>query len=231
VEPGTLLQVYARTEDGQWLQVDPVGFTWVAAESVALDRDLAEIAVALAIPPLPLATPTSVVNVPVRTPTATPQPQTVIEETPTPAPSGGLGLPVAAWEYQFGVGLLDEESGRLQYLGGAEAGGLDTELWEDRVQLIDLRLPPALALLPEEANLFVARLTPADSELIDAFLPVDRPDTLVQIYQSEWLAEQFDEDLWSEEEPGLFRVYFTLTDERATGLTFVVADDTPLPAP
>lgn len=227
VEPGDLLQVYARTDDGLWLQVDPVGFTWIATEFVILDQDLAGIAVARAIPPLPLATPTPTspaVAVPVRTPTATPQPQTLVEETPTPYPSRGLGLPVEDWEYQFGAGLLDEESGRWQYLGGAATGGLDTEFQEERVRLIDLRLPPALALLPEEANLFVERLTPGDSELIDAYLPADQSDTLVQVYQSEWLAEQFDEILWSEEEPGLFYVYFTLANERVIGLTFAVAE-------
>jgi hypothetical protein len=228
VEPGDLLQVYARTGDGLWLQVDPVGFTWIATQFVILDQDLAGIAVARAIPPMPLATPTPTspaLTVPVRTPTATPQPQTLVEETPAPYPSRGLGLPVEDWENQFGAGLLDEESGRWQYLGGAATGGLDAEFHEDRVRLIDLRLPPVLALLPEEANLFVERLTPADSELIDAYLPVDQPDTLVQVYHSEWLAEQFDEFLWPEEEPGLFHVYFTLANERVIGLTFALAED------
>lgn len=223
VEPGEHLQVYARTEDGQWLQVDPVGFTWIAAESVTLDQDLAEIEVARAIPPLPLTTPTETptpVDVPVRTPPS--QGQTTVEETPTPSPSGGLGLPVDAWEYQFGAGTFDEASGRWQYLGGAAAGGLDVDFWEDRVRLIDLRLPPALALPAEEANLFVARLAPEDSELIDAYVPDDRPDTLVQIYRSQWLADQFGESFWPEDNPGLFRVDFTLTDERVTGLIFEI---------
>ncbi|MBX3000823.1 MAG: hypothetical protein KF893_20040 [Caldilineaceae bacterium] len=227
VEPGDRLLVYARTADGLWLQVDPIGFTWIATEFVVLEQDVADLPMARAIPPLPLATPTPsppAVSVPVRTPTPTPQPQTVIEETPTPQPSRGLGLAVEDWEFQFGAGLLDEESNRWQYLGGAEAGGLDAEFWEERVRLIDLRLPPALALLPEEANLFVERLTPADSELIDAYTTLDQPDTLVQVYQSEWLSEQFDEIRWPGEEPGIFYVYFTLANERVIGLTFVVED-------
>jgi len=55
---GEEFPVYARTEDGAWLQIDGAGGTWIASMLVRLSRDIAEVPIAANIPPTPTATST-----------------------------------------------------------------------------------------------------------------------------------------------------------------------------
>jgi hypothetical protein len=165
------VRVYARTGDGEWLQVDPLGFTWVAAGDLELDTDIDDIQVANTFPPVPIG---------IETPTPAPTPL-VTPGTPVPTPaltpdvadeeeiliSGGLGLTQAEWELFFGEGTLDEETLRYQYLEGAAAGGFDVGLWEDRIWLIYMQLAEEQTLSPGDLAMFIGWLIPLDSEAVE----------------------------------------------------------------
>jgi uncharacterized protein YraI len=168
------VRVYARTGNGQWLQVDPLGFTWIATVDLALEVDIGDIQVARAIPPVPIGidTPT-----PAPTPLVTPGVRLPPRPTPAPTPdvtedeeifvSGGLGLTQAEWEAFFGEGTLDEETLRYQYLDGAAAGGFDMAFWEDLIWLIYMQLDEEEALAPEDLEMLIGWLVPLDSEAVD----------------------------------------------------------------
>ena len=88
VSNGDSLPVYARTEDGKWLQVDRDGQHWVAAALVALEVDIEQVPVTSRVPPSPTAPPT---------------PMPTITSTSTSAPIG-IAIATEAFNMYDGPG-------------------------------------------------------------------------------------------------------------------------------
>lgn len=59
VSKGDELSVYARTEDGKWLQVSVDGGQWIAADLVKLDVSIEQVLIAKNIPSTPTIAPTN----------------------------------------------------------------------------------------------------------------------------------------------------------------------------
>lgn len=156
----------------------------------------------------PLAT-----NTPRATSTAIPTEMAFPTETSTNTPAvaqtgpAGIGSPRATWDQQHT--LTDDSSFFTEYDNGNFAVGFRGE----KAWYVDRYFRGTEPTLTD-ARSIMAVLLPADSILVETYSPEGFPELTVDLYYSEWLEGQFDEDAFIEGEPGNFIVIYNVFDGR-----------------
>lgn len=131
----------------------------------------------------------------------------VAEPTPTLPAAGGLGQSRAEWE------ALHQEAPLPQAAyGAAYDGAYDVIFQEDKVWYLERQWPAGSAPTADEVEAESRRLIPDDSQLVETYRPEDRPETVVNLYSSEWLKDKFAGHWWTGGEPGNFIVMYNVYD-------------------
>lgn len=172
--------------------------------------------------PEPTAAPTDVpataTPAPTRTaaPTFTPAPTLTPQPTAVPEPSQGLGLLQANWEARAGVAT------KKGIIGTVYANGFEAVFQNDRVWYLSRQLTEATALTPDDIYTLGKTVMPDDAVLVKTYT---RDVTTVHLYQSKWLADQFDADMFIEGQPGQFTLQYNVYDGKATSVLLALGNN------
>jgi hypothetical protein len=160
--------------------------------------------------------PTAILAAPVE-----PQPVNPAPAPVAPAlPSGGLGLSQPEWEQLYGPGAPSDRPGFLWYQGGIYLVGFQ----DGSVSYIERQWPPESGITVDEARRQSGELSPFDRQYIQAYSPEGRPDLVVDLYMSPWLAGRFGGG-WVNGQPGNFTATFTLVQPNVTRMVISLGNN------
>jgi hypothetical protein len=141
----------------------------------------------------PLATQPAAVPYPADQPTAHTQGPQVV--------SRGMGLDRSQWEAMHG-----QAEQTLDHMATYDNGRYQLSFRENKIELLQEQVSQDEEVSLGEARILSQQFLPTDSRAIGTSAAPDGSGITIDIYQSDWLGEQFSN--WSDSEPGTFTIIY-----------------------
>jgi hypothetical protein len=141
-------------------------------------------------------------------------------------PSGGLGLSRNEWEQSHFKTDLN-----YTVFGTGYEGGYDVVFQEEKVWSIERQWNREAAVTPDEVEAESKTLIPTDHQLVKTYHPDGRPETVVNLYRSEWLKNRFNSESsmmgnwWTGGEPGNFTVQYNIYDYGVSRMLIAIGNN------